>query len=78
MEAKVVFFGMIAEKLEKDSDQIDLMIFDDRSESYVEVFKNLYPALRELTFQVAVDKKLNGEISVDTKEIALLPPFAGG
>lgn len=78
MEAKVVFFGMIAEKLEKDADRVNLAVFQDRSVSYVEVFKNLYPPLRELTFQVAVNKKLNGEISVDTKEIALLPPFAGG
>lgn len=78
MKVKVVFFGMIAERLGKDSDMIDVSLFENGYNSYVEQIKQAYPELESMTFQVAVDKRLDGLISDETKEIAILPPFAGG
>lgn len=45
-------------------------------ESLVEAF----PVLKEHTFRIAVDKRIPREETVITeaREIALLPPFAGG
>lgn len=78
MEVKVKFFGMIAEKLEMESTQVDIERFTATDLNYSEVFKQVFPVLKDMTFQVAVDMNLNGIISESTKEIALLPPFAGG
>lgn len=78
MKTKVVFFGMIAERLGMEDDMIDLSSFFNTDSAPVEVFKKLYPELEQMTFQVAVDRDLNGAITATTTEIALLPPFAGG
>lgn len=69
---------MIAERLGKDSDLIEVSFFENGDSSYVEQIKHAYPELENMTFQVAVDKRLDGLISNETKEIAILPPFAGG
>lgn len=78
MKVKVVFFGMIAERLGKDSDIIDVSLFENEDNSYVEQIKHAYPELENMTFRVAVDKRLDAVITNETKEIAVLPPFAGG
>ena len=77
MEVKVLFFGMIAEKMGMESDIVDSSYFSE-DVPHVDAFKKIYPALRDLSFQVAVDRQLNGSVLESTKEIALLPPFAGG
>lgn len=45
-----------------------------------EAVLDAYPELRERTFRLAVDKRIPGDeaIITEAREIALLPPFAGG
>ena len=82
MKCKVIYFGLIAEKLAFDSEEIDIetAIFD--KSNLESSFKKRYFQLSEMTFKTAVDGVLTNEIDAenqsDIKEIAILPPFAGG
>jgi molybdenum cofactor guanylyltransferase len=78
MKCKVVFFGMIAEKIGKDSDLIDLD-FLRNEETLTSNFRTIYPELKNLTFTVAINEKIAEKLGEGQVEIiALLPPFAGG
>ncbi len=82
MECKVIYFGLIAEKLAFDSEEIDIetAIFD--KSNLESSFKKRHFQLSEMTFKTAVDGVLTNEIDTENqseiKEIAILPPFAGG
>jgi len=78
MKANIKYFGMIAEKIGKSEESVDL---DEKNQSDLRsYFIQEYPFLNEIDYQIAVNQTLT-EI-IDTKsefvEIALLPPFAGG
>ena len=82
MKCKVIYFGLIAEKLAFDSEEIDIetAIFD--KSNLESSFKKRHFRLSEMTFKTAVDGVLTNEIDAENqseiKEIAILPPFAGG
>ena len=79
MKVEVKYFGMIAEKLGKQMEEISL--HNDKKEIDLKVFfQTTYPELKDLTYQIAVDHNFRTVISSQesVKEIALLPPFAGG
>lgn len=79
MNCEIRFFGMIAEKLnlQKEEINLDTDIFDK-----LDIKKSIirkYPALEEMTFSIAVDGVLTNSIrDKEVKTIAILPPFAGG
>lgn len=79
MNCEVRFFGMIAEKLNLQNEELNLDtdIFDlnDLKKS----MKLKYPLLEGMTFTIAVDGVLTNAIrDKEIKTIAILPPFAGG
>jgi molybdopterin converting factor small subunit len=78
MSIEVKYFGIIEELVGNNSEFIDKSRVLNISSTSKEVFIELYPQLKGVSFQIAVDKALNKEITNESKEIALLPPFAGG
>ena len=78
MSIEVKYFGMIEELVGKSSESIDIKRFLDVNSTSKDIFIQLYPQLKGVSFQIAVDKALNNEVTNESKEIALLPPFAGG
>lgn len=74
----MLFYGMIAERIGRSEDEVSQELFRADRVNYANILKDVYPELKGLTFQVAVDRSLEAEINEQTKEIALLPPFAGG
>ncbi len=78
MSIEVKYFGMIEELVGKSSESIDKTRFLNASSTSKDIFIELYPQLMGISFQIAVDKALNREVTNESKEIALLPPFAGG
>ncbi|HRG59483.1 MAG TPA: MoaD/ThiS family protein [Bacteroidia bacterium] len=70
-------FGLLSEKL--NASEITMEITNDINE-FVDELNKKYPQLKELQFNIAVNKKIvqhNVALKV-TDEIALLPPFSGG
>jgi molybdopterin converting factor small subunit len=70
-------FGMLAEKMGADSFEIEN---PGSSEVLKQQLLAQFPELKDMTFQMALDRKL---LQADTdisqgQEIALLPPFSGG
>lgn len=78
MSIEVKYFGMIEELVGKPSEIIEKQRFLNTASSNKDVLVELYPQLKEISFQIAVDRSLNTEVKENTIEIALLPPFAGG
>ena len=78
MSIEVKYFGMIEELVGKSSEFIDKSKFLNDTSTSKHVLLELYPQLKGVSFQIAVDKALNREVTNESKEIALLPPFAGG
>ena len=76
MNVKVLYFGMIAERIGKHEEMVELV----QTNSLRAYFCELYPQLEEMSFQVAINQEIKDSInkSEEVKEIALLPPFAGG
>ena len=77
MNISIKYFGLIAEITQCDHETFN---FSESSlnELLAELFIK-YPLLKEKEFQVAQDQELISKETVLTgKEIALLPPFAGG
>ena len=70
-------FGMVAEKL---PEQDFLFPAQQDTEALLENLYHEYPALKDLKFSLAVDRKLvNDKTALQGgEEIALLPPFSGG
>ena len=79
MKTNVQYFGMIADKLSKSSEEMefDLKVLPMNLREY---FEGKYPILSDMSYQIAINQELTDtlERNVDLTEIALLPPFAGG
>jgi|TARA_B110000495_G_scaffold195169_1_gene202366 molybdopterin synthase sulfur carrier subunit len=78
MKANIKYFGMIAEKIRKSEESVDL---DEKNQSDLRnYFVQKYPFLNDMDYQIAVNQNLTEVIDTNTEfvEIALLPPFAGG
>jgi len=77
MNLKIKYFGLITEVTECSEEQFE---FSGRlvSELRNALYKK-YPELKNKDFKMAQDNTLMiNETEVSGKEIALLPPFAGG
>ena len=78
MEVEVKYFGMIAEALERTHETLHI---DTSSEINVkEFFQDRYPELKKMSYSIAIDQEIKTTLTIgsEVKEIALLPPFAGG
>lgn len=78
MKANIKYFGMIAEKIGKSEESVDL---DEKNQSDLRnYFIQKNPFLNDMDYQIAVNQTLTEVIDANTEfvEIALLPPFAGG
>lgn len=77
MEVNILAFGKIADITARSAWKMEGV----RSSSDLrEQLEAQYPALRDMRYQIAVDKKIvNSETQLtDGTEVALLPPFSGG
>lgn len=75
MILRLKYFGMIAEALRKETEELDLNL------STVAELKNYYKnQLKNINYKVAVNYNLvdDGYKLNENDEVALLPPFAGG
>lgn len=79
-KCKIRYFGMIAEKLGKDSEEVFLDDLMAKSEKVNLSIIQQNPELEGMTFTVAINDKLsnNWEGHDEIRSIAVLPPFAGG
>ena len=79
MKVSILYFAQVAEKTGISSEEIEVATGCD-SEQLVEMLKEKYPAIKTLTFNIAVGQELTRSAVELTEgaEIALLPPFAGG
>lgn len=77
MEIKIIFFGQLAEVTGKSN--IILTGISD-TDGLKKSLQQQYPALKELTFSIAINKKIIQEKTnlKSEDEVALLPPFSGG
>lgn len=79
MKINVMYYGLVEEAIQKKKEVVSLP-----NKSTVKTLKNLllkdYPALKNITYQVAVNQNLPSENTIlnEGVEIAILPPFAGG
>ncbi len=73
----ILYFGAIAERTGKQNEEISVDMIKDRT---IEAFVTAtYPSLKDMSFTIAVDGMIGAELDTElSKEIALLPPFAGG
>ena len=77
MKVKLVYFGLIAQKLGLSDEQIDLNNTD--LNQLIAEQKIKYPVLGSINFKVAVNHILQDNVKIkEGDEIAFLPPFAGG
>lgn len=72
---KLKYFGMIAEALNKEAEELDLDF-----EKVYEVESYFKSKLNGINFKIAVNHNIvNAEYKLNNNdEVALLPPFAGG
>lgn len=77
MEVNIRYFGMIAEKLGKQEDRLEL---EPMGCNVRQLMDQRHPELRTMTYAVAIDHELREliEPGEGIREIAILPPFAGG
>lgn len=77
MEVTVLFFGSLTEITGTSRMRIPEVTDTDQLD---QVLKDRFPALEQLTYRMAVNRKVIGETTLLTAEteIALLPPFSGG
>ncbi|MDP5098498.1 MAG: hypothetical protein NWQ27_00760 [Crocinitomicaceae bacterium] len=79
MITSVHYYGMISEKLLKQTELIEM----DNSMDSIDLkafFNSLYPELKSTVYTIAVNQEVM-EVApkgLHISEIALLPPFAGG
>ncbi|MFT3932769.1 MAG: MoaD/ThiS family protein [Chitinophagaceae bacterium] len=74
---QVILFGQLAEYA--GSNLVSLRGIKD-TDGLVKEMNKLYPAMQQLHYRIAVDKKIitANTILSDNNNIALLPPFSGG
>lgn len=79
MTVDVHYFGMISDRLERSTEQ---RTFDtDQPEIDLRAyFESHFPELKDMSYKIAVNQEMKETISTSdsVREIALLPPFAGG
>lgn len=75
---EVSFFGMIEEFMGCKS--INALLPNNQLDKVSEFILELNPKLSEFTYQIAVNRIINGEIdtSLSLNKISIFPPFAGG
>jgi molybdopterin converting factor small subunit len=78
MTVDVKYFGMIAEKISRSEESLNIPIsngFNLRT-----FFESKYPVLKQSEYKIAVNHQFTDVVNESTEifEIALLPPFAGG
>lgn len=77
MNISIKYFGLIAEITQCEHETIDFSE-SSLSELLVQLYIK-YPSLKTKEFQVAQDQELiSNETLLTGRELALLPPFAGG
>ena len=77
MNIPIKYFGLIAEITQCENETINFSK-SSLSEFLTQLYIK-YPGLKEKEFQVAQDQELiSNETLLTGKELALLPPFAGG
>lgn len=74
---RILYFGQIAEAVGKSEECVDTSALAEGVRAY---FEAKYPVLATLPYRIAIDQEIREELQVAelAKEIALLPPFAGG
>ncbi len=73
----IVYFGQIAEGTGKQSEMIEAKELHNKSVR--EFLNQQYPGIDQYAFTIAVDNKISEICDPEnTREIAVLPPFAGG
>lgn len=77
MEINVLFFGQLSEVTKTSS--LKLADISDTDELQKKL-ENRFPSLAEMTFSIAVNKKMIQQKTIlhAEDEVALLPPFSGG
>lgn len=77
MEVTVIFYGQLVDVMESSSLKITNV---GDSDAAIEKLKLIQPLLQNLSFVVAVNKKIiqKNTLLGNDCEIVLLPPFAGG
>ncbi len=77
MTLSIKYFGLLAEVTKCNEEQFEFL--GTKVSDLREALIKKYNELSQKDFQVAQDQELVGnEIEISAKEIALLPPFAGG
>jgi molybdopterin synthase sulfur carrier subunit len=77
MTITIKYFGLIAEVTQHEEETINFS--EGTIYELLELLNSKYPELKTKDFQVAQNQELVSlETKVSGKEIALLPPFAGG
>lgn len=79
LQVPIRFFGMIAERLGKQEDLVEIRQSDEGCNLRVWLNEK-YPQISGMSFQAAVDHEISETIPKGKRigEIAILPPFAGG
>ncbi|MGE0561859.1 MAG: MoaD/ThiS family protein [Flavobacteriales bacterium] len=80
MNLKVKYFGMLAETVGYQEDEIQIASSQISVVELTEEIIKKHPKLNTMNFKVAVNQSVvnNNLIITENDEIALLPPFAGG
>jgi len=74
---KILFFGSVAEQIGKK--EVVLNEHFQIGSDAVLYFKELFPEIQSLNFRVAFDMEMMDSFpNRPFREVALLPPFAGG
>ncbi len=75
MILKLKYFGMIAEALDKEAEELDIDIIN-----VAELIHYFQYHLKDINFKIAVNHNLVDSTYQlkNNDEVALLPPFAGG
>lgn len=78
MEIHTIYFGLIAERLNKTSETLSISEEDKLDLSHF--FEKTYPVLKDIKYSIAINQTIANSITekAEKAEIALLPPFAGG
>ena len=79
VKVTVLYFGLIAEAVEKDSELLKIESGITISH-FKEKLISEYNTLKNLNYQIALNKEIVTDDSIifSESEIAILPPFAGG
>ena len=79
MKVEAHYYGMISDRLERSS---EVHTFEETN-SPIDLrayFESRFPELKKINYKIAINQEITDALPANTeiKEIALLPPFAGG